>query len=86
MLGLSLGKLVLLAVLIAAAWYGFKYRARIESIRRDVRAEVARRQAASGARPPPRAVEDLVKCPACGAFVAAKGATNCGKPECPWGK
>jgi len=86
MFGLSLGKLVLLAGLIAAVWYGFKYRARIEAIRRDVRAEVARRQRAAGAPPPARGVEDLVKCPECGAFVAAKGATNCGKPHCPWDK
>jgi uncharacterized protein len=84
MLGLSLGKLLVLVVLINVVWYGFKYAARIEAIRRDVRSEVARRQAArrgGSARP----VEDLVKCPQCGAFVAAEGAKNCGKPNCPWG-
>ena len=83
MLGLSLGKLLLLAVLIALVWYGFKYASRVEAIRRSVREEVARRQ--TGARPGVRSVEDLVKCPQCGAFVAATGATNCGKPGCPWG-
>jgi hypothetical protein len=83
MLGLSLGKLLLLAVLIALVWYGFKYASRVEAIRRNVREEVARRQAS--ARPPARSVEDLVKCRQCGAFVAATGATNCGKPGCPWG-
>ena len=84
MLGLSLGKLLVLAVLIGVVWYGFKYAARIEAIRRDVRADVARRQAArrgGSARP----VEDLVKCAQCGAFVAAEGAKKCGKPNCPWG-
>lgn len=86
MFGLSLGKLLVLAILIAAVWYGFKYRARFETIRRNVREEVARRQSAPGPRPPPRSVEDLVKCPQCGAFVAATGATNCGKPGCPWDK
>jgi hypothetical protein len=86
MFGLSLGKLLLLAILIAAVWYGFKYRARVDAIRRDVRAEVARRRMAAEPRPAARTVEDLVKCPQCGAFVAATGATNCGKPPCPWDK
>ena len=85
MLGFSLGKLLVLVALIGVVWYGFKYAARIEAIRRDVRSEVARRQAArrgGGARP----VEDLVKCQHCGAFVAAEGAKNCGKLNCPWGR
>jgi len=84
MLGLSLGKLLVLAILVAIVWYGFKYVQRVEAIRRSLREEIARRQA--GARPPARSVEDLVKCSKCGAFVAASGATNCGKPQCPWGK
>ncbi len=86
MLGLSLGKLLFLAIVIAVVWYGFKYAARVEAIRRSVREEVARRQAGTAARPPARNVEDLVKCAQCGAFVSATGATNCGKPHCPWGK
>jgi uncharacterized protein len=86
MFGLSLGKLLLLAIVVGIVWYGFKYSARVNAIRRGVREEVARRQAASAPRTPRRSVEDLVKCPQCGAFVAANGATNCGKPGCPWGK
>ena len=84
MLGLSLGKLLVLAIIIAVVWYGFKYKARVEAIRRSVREEIARRQASP--RPPSRSVEDLVKCPKCGAFVASVGATNCGKAGCPWGQ
>jgi hypothetical protein len=86
MLGLSLGKLLVLAALIAIVWYGFKYAARVEAIRRGVQEEIARRQAATRPRAPTRRVEDLVKCPQCGAYVASEGATNCGKPGCPWGK
>jgi len=90
MLGLSFGKLLLLAGVVTVVWYGVKYRARVEAIRRNVREEFARRHAASPSRSPrpggARPVEDLVKCPQCGAFVAAHGATNCGKPGCPWGK
>ena len=83
MFALSLSKLILLGIVAAVVWYGLKYRARVEAIRRSVHEEMARRQ--MGARPS-RSVEDLVKCPQCGAFVAATGATNCGKPQCPWGR
>lgn len=86
MLGLSLGKLLVLALIIAIVWYGAKYRARIEAMRHRARQEFARRHAAEPPRPPARPVEDLVKCPECGAFVAATGAVNCGKPRCPWGR
>ncbi len=86
MLGLSLGKLLLLAILIAIVWYGFKYAARIEAVKQSVRAEALRRRQGGGdMRPPPRPVEDLVKCRQCGSYVAAQGAANCGKPGCPWG-
>ena len=77
MLGLSVGKFLLLVVLLGAVWYGFKYRARVEAVRRSVREQLARRNAAAPPRPPSgRTVEDLVKCAQCGAFVAAKGATK----------
>jgi hypothetical protein len=79
----SLGKLLVLVAIILVVWYGFKYAARVEALRNSLRDEMARRQA-SGAKGRPRAVEDLVKCPKCGAFVAAQGASNCGKPGCPW--
>jgi hypothetical protein len=90
MFGMSLGKLLLLAVLILIVWYGFKYAARVEAVKQTLRAELRRRQAGGvgrdGAiRPSARPVEDLVKCRQCGSFVAAQGAANCGKPQCPWG-
>jgi ribosomal protein L32 len=79
----SLGKLLVLVAIILIVWYGFKYAARVEALRNALREEKARRQA-SGTQRRTRAVEDLVKCPKCGAFVAAHGASNCGKPGCPW--
>jgi uncharacterized protein len=94
MFGLSLPKLLTLAILILVVWYGFKYAARIEAVKQAVRAEARRRQAAgnggggdrrSDMRATARPVEDLVKCQRCGSFVAASGAANCGKPQCPWG-
>ncbi len=82
MFGESPGKLLFLIVVIAVVWYGSKYVSRVEAVRRHAREEKARRQQQ---RMAPRAVEDLVKCPRCGAFVAAGGAAKCGKQECPWG-
>jgi hypothetical protein len=94
MLGMSLGKLLVLAILILIVWYGFKYAARLEAVRQAVRAEAQRRRAGGNSTgsssrratgTPTRPVEDLVKCRQCSAFVAAHGAANCGKPQCPWG-
>ena len=90
MFGLSFTKLLMLAILILIVWYGFKYAARIEAVTQSRRAETPRRrQGGNGdgdTRPPsPRPVEDLVKCQRCDSFVAAQGAANCGKSQCPWG-
>jgi uncharacterized protein len=86
MLGLSLGKLILLAIIIAVVWYGFKYMERVETLRRTQRREADRQR--KSAPPGPRGIEaeDLVKCARCGAYVAAGSATHCGRPDCPWGR
>jgi uncharacterized protein len=89
MFGFSFTKLLILAILILIVWYGFKYAARIEAVKQTLRAEALRRRQGAagdgGMRPTARPVEDLVKCRQCGSFVAAQGAANCGKPQCPWG-
>lgn len=87
MFEMSLGKLLLLALIILAVWYGFRYAARVEAVRQAKRAGAQGRRGGGtigGARTPAPPVEDLVKCQRCGAFVAANGAANCGKPGCPW--
>jgi hypothetical protein len=84
MFGLSVTKLLVLAILILIVWYGFKYAARVDAVKRALRAEELRR-GGGDTRTPKRPVEDLVKCQRCGAFVAAQGTANCGKPQCPWG-
>jgi hypothetical protein len=84
MFGLSVTKLLLLAILVLIVWYGFKYAARVDAVKQALRAEALRRGGRE-ARAPKRPVEDLVKCQRCGAFVAAQGTANCGKPQCPWG-
>jgi uncharacterized protein len=67
MFGLSLSKLLVLALIIAAVWYGFKWLNRAASAKR-----------VGGGKPSdaPRA-DDLTACPACGTYVAA------GLKECP---
>jgi uncharacterized protein len=93
MFGMSFGKLLLLAILILIVWYGFKYAARVEAVKQNLRAEALRHRqggngGSGGARertPAARPVEDLVKCQRCGAFVSSVGTANCGKPQCPWG-
>ncbi len=83
---MPVGKLLLLIVFILVIWYGFKYVNRIEEIRqsfkRAARAAAARSQGRRGA--PAIKAEDMVKCSACGVYVTASGASNCGRADCPW--
>jgi hypothetical protein len=81
MLGLSFGKLLELAALILIVWYGFKFASRVEAVR-----NVRRRERESAPRPaaPPIQAEDLVRCAACGSYVAARGAAACARADCPW--
>ncbi|HLI21025.1 MAG TPA: hypothetical protein VKV32_07900 [Stellaceae bacterium] len=86
---MSFGKLLLLAVILIVVWYGFKYAARVETMRQSPQGGARRRRPdgtiRGGSAHGPEPVEDLVKCRQCSAFVAASGAANCGKPQCPWG-
>jgi hypothetical protein len=84
MIGLSLPKLLLFALLVAIVWFGYRYVNRVEQIRRAVREELRRRQPPG--RPRSIEAEDLVKCNRCGAYVAARSASSCGRPDCPWGR
>ena len=77
MLGFSLPKLIVLALIIAAIWYGFKFFNRAQSTSKS---EVPGDDTDSVI---PDAV-DMVKCETCGDFVAAKGTTSCGKEGCPY--
>jgi ribosomal protein L32 len=98
MLGIGLGKLFLLLLLILVIWYGFKFVNRAEQVRqtfqRAAREAAERGQARNQARDQRRTrarrgdtaikAEDMIKCSVCGVYVTASGATNCGKPNCPW--
>lgn len=84
MLGFSLTKLVLLGAVVAVLWLGFRYMSRADAIRRSLREELSRRRGPGAT--PAKEVEDLVKCARCGAYVAARNASACGRPDCPWGR
>jgi len=71
-------KIVLIILLIFVVWYAVRW------LNRPV-PKAVRRGASRGARSaarPQAAVEDLVACRACGAYVAAS-ARGCGKAGCP---
>ena len=87
MLGFSLSKLLLLLLVIAVVGFGFRYMGRVDAVRRALREELARRRQPQKPRQAPQVeAEDLAKCSACGAYVAARSATNCGRADCPWGR
>ena len=71
------GKILVLAVIIAAVWYGFKFAGRLQA-RRQEELKDARREVDS------KDAGDMVKCSQCAAFVVAGGVANCGKSECPY--
>lgn len=97
MFGFSFGKLVVLVAVIAAVWYGFKYVSRLQYQRErkaEVRDRVEQRNERESKWSMKRArsrkgaddggAEDMVQCAACKAYVPAKGARNCGRPDCPY--
>lgn len=88
MFGFSLQKLIVLVVVVAAVWYGFKFISRLQEARRtdaELRDSAARRpKATTGTTTDPSEAEDMVQCPVCQAYVQARGTTNCGRADCPY--
>lgn len=97
MFGFSLQKLMVLAGIIGAVWYGFKLVGRMKAARDAEQMAQGGRPAAGGfaeglkrwssrSRGPagPARAEDMVPCKVCGAYVSARGATACGRADCPY--
>jgi uncharacterized protein len=70
----GLPKLLVLVGLIALVWYGSRWLRRWQRLK-------ARHAAAQRPR---LAAEEMRKCPACGVYVAAAGAGDCGRTDCPY--
>ena len=84
---LSIPKLLLLAIVVGAVWYGFKYlQARDRALARAAADAAVRQQAQRptqhSAQRTAAATEELAKCPVCATYVAP-GARACGRAGCP---
>ncbi|HEX9702015.1 MAG TPA: hypothetical protein VGA19_04130 [Rhodospirillales bacterium] len=82
MFGFSLQKLIFTAAVIALIWYGFKWLGRVQ-VKREREAKERLRGGGTAAG----AVDDaetMIKCPACGAYVAASAPRSCGQADCPY--
>lgn len=83
----SFQKLLVLALVVAIVWYGFKFLGRLKQTReaearqRDLHSADDRNPASVGGK---LDVEETVQCRTCGAYVPTHGATNCGKAGCPY--
>ena len=86
----SFQKLIVLAIVIAVVWYGFKFLGRLKETRekeareRDLRSPDPKSGTGNDGANPPLDVEETVRCSHCGAFVPARGASNCGQRGCPY--
>ena len=87
MFGFSLQKLLLLAAIIAAVWYGFKFVGRLQNAR-DAQAKPSRRKprwpGKRRAETKSSEAEDMVQCPVCQAYVPERDAHHCGRGDCPY--
>ncbi len=87
MFGFSLQKLLVLLMVVGAVWYGFRFVTRLQQARDS---EGKSRARVKGGKPPasePSAsaeVQDMVRCPTCDAFVAARSTAPCGRDDCPY--
>ena len=75
MFGFSLPKLLVLALVVAAIWYGYKWLGRVNRRRKATPREVGSRDGDG---------QDLVQCAACGTYGPA-GLERCpeGRADCP---
>jgi len=76
---LSLPKLIFTVVIVLAVWYGFKWYNRRQQIERQrAQGQVPPGGAGPSNKRKEAAIEDMVQCPDCGAYVPADGRHKCG--------
>lgn len=86
MFGFSLQKLIVLVGIVAAVWYGFKLLTRLQEARKTDAALRQKSGKRSGAARGESAMEaeDMVQCPVCQAYIAARSTSSCGRDDCPY--
>jgi uncharacterized protein len=82
MFGFGFSKLAVLVGIVIAVWYGFKFVGQLDRARKQAQANKPPRQSGGGGKAPE--VEDTVQCPVCSAYVVARTASPCERPDCPY--
>lgn len=78
----SIWKLIVLLLIIAVVWYGFKYFGRLNRVREVRQKEQLAKRAKAGKSKPK--TQDMVPCAVCGDFVPDTGPGDCGRANCPY--
>lgn len=76
MFGFGFGKILILLLIIAAVWYGYKFVGRLEQNKKRRLAE-QKGQASDSS-------DTMEKCRVCDTYVLSDATENCGKPGCPY--
>lgn len=86
MFGFSMYKLMVLVAVVAVVWYGFKFLPRLLDAQKSDGGAGGNgsKKGANSPRNQAGDVEDMVQCPTCQAYVPARSASNCGRPNCPY--
>jgi len=75
----SFSKILVLIAIIALVWVAFRVVGRLDQARK----QQARTPRPSGSESR-RGVEEMVECKRCGTYVPARGASSCGRADCPY--
>lgn len=78
----SVSKILVLILIIAAVWYGFKLMTRRNQNLRDQ--QPSGRIGAANRDKADETAQDMESCTVCGTFVPNKAAKNCGREACPY--
>ena len=82
MFGFSLQKIMVLAAILGAVWWGYKWISRLEQIR-DAKDRLKKKRTADAPRRRAEKVEEMVECPACHTYQVLGReniCANCGEP------
>lgn len=83
MFGFGFTKLAILVGIVFAVWQGFKFIGQMDRARKQDQGKRPQRRSGGGNAKSPE-VEETVQCPTCSAYVVAKAASPCERPDCPY--